>query len=273
MKKLLLASVAAGALSLAGAANAADLRMPLKAPPPPAPVFSWSGCYVGAHWGWGWGKLRGNSVATDGDVGTTFASGAHFDNTLSGPLFGGQLGCNYQWPGSQFVIGVEGSIAGADINGTQNRTAFLFGGTTTAVSASVHTKIDEIASFTGRIGWAGTGIFGNNNVLFYVKGGWAWAHQRTDLSIGQLIGNAPTIGPFNASFSGSRDGWTVGGGLEWALSFAPQASIFVEYDYYSFGHKDTVFQPFTFTSVDLQLHPTVNTVKIGVNYKIFGGPY
>ena len=283
MKKFLLTTVAAGALALAGAANAADLRMPLKAPPPPPPVFSWSGCYVGAHWGWGWGKFRGSAFTTASHFATTtLANGAGFDNSVSGPLFGGQLGCNYQWPGSQFVIGIDGSIAGADINGQRNRTVLLpFTDVTDFASGSVQTKIDSLASITGRIGWAGTGIFGNNNVLWYFKGGWAWANARTNLSITGLDHfGTPFFGPVNASFSGSRNGWTVGGGLEWALSFAPQASVFLEYDHYEFNHKDTIFNGSicggcfsTTTSIDLQLHPRVDTVKIGVNYRLFGGSY
>ncbi len=47
MKKFLLGSVALAAV-IAGPAMAAD--MPLKAPPPP-PVFSWTGCYVGIEGG------------------------------------------------------------------------------------------------------------------------------------------------------------------------------------------------------------------------------
>src|SRR5215831_12040942 len=100
MKKVLLASVATGALAIGSAASAADLRMPLKAPPPPAPVFSWSGCYVGAHWGWGWGKKKGQGFTTTYHGFTSWGS---FNNTVSGPVFGGQIGCNYQWPGSNFV--------------------------------------------------------------------------------------------------------------------------------------------------------------------------
>src|SRR5215813_5010973 len=104
MKNLLLAGVAAGALAIAGAAQAADLRMPVKAPIAAPPAFSWSGCYVGAHWGWGWGKQTGRGFnGADGSFNTTYGS---FDNKISGPLFGGQLGCNYQWPGSNFVVGV-----------------------------------------------------------------------------------------------------------------------------------------------------------------------
>jgi outer membrane immunogenic protein len=296
-KKLLYASVAGTAVTMAGAANAADLRMPLKAPPPPAPVFSWSGCSAGGHWGWGWGNS--NLGATPTHVYTTHAAtavgnGFGIGNNASGPTYGGQVGCDYQWPGSQFVIGVSGSWAGADINGQRDHTSrFTLGTGATATNASLttslHTKVDELASVTGRIGWAGTGIFGNNNALFYFKGGWAWAHERTDISGSLNFGVptstsmpfAPVTGtlPFAANFTSNRSGWTIGGGVEWALSFAPQASIFWEYDYYSFDHKDVIldgtglgFVGAAANNFTERFNPKINVVKVGVNYRFFGGP-
>jgi len=60
MKKLLLASVAGVALVAGAPADAADLgqRPVYKAPPvvAPVPVFTWTGCYIGAHGGFGWGR-------------------------------------------------------------------------------------------------------------------------------------------------------------------------------------------------------------------------
>src|SRR5437763_14925698 len=97
MIMLLLTSVAGIALIAAGSANAADLRAPVyKTPPPvaaPAPVFSWSGCFVGAHWGWGFGRkdVRESEFTTD------FARAASGRIDTSGPIFGGQVGCDYQF--------------------------------------------------------------------------------------------------------------------------------------------------------------------------------
>ena len=54
MKKFLLATVGLLALlGMAAPASAADL--PVKAPPPPvvAPVYNWTGFYIGANGGWG----------------------------------------------------------------------------------------------------------------------------------------------------------------------------------------------------------------------------
>ena len=93
MKRLLLAGVA---LSVATAASAADMQARPYTKAPPAlvsPAYNWSGFYIGAMGGYGWGS---------GDAG-------------SGGFGGGTIGYNWQFPGSQFVFGVEVDAAGASI--------------------------------------------------------------------------------------------------------------------------------------------------------------
>src|SRR5436190_22381450 len=131
MKKLLLGSVATGALIAAGSASAADLgvRPAYKAAPiaPPVPVFSWTGCHVGAHVGWGWGRHDVTHTAVGSSPGIlhptpsgnvtsfgSFSRSGRIDS--SGAIFGGQVGCDYQFFGG-WVIGIEGSASAADING------------------------------------------------------------------------------------------------------------------------------------------------------------
>ena len=57
MKRILLASVAA--LGLVGTASAADLAV---APVAYVPVFTWTGCYLGANGGWISEKSTYNTV-------------------------------------------------------------------------------------------------------------------------------------------------------------------------------------------------------------------
>src|SRR6266536_4023645 len=101
MKRFLLASVAT--IALVGAASAADIyrKAPPPAPPPPAaPAFSWTGCYIGAQGGWGWGRKTFDDTFTQrfndtGAVAFAFTDSADVDT--SGPVFGGQIGCDYQF--------------------------------------------------------------------------------------------------------------------------------------------------------------------------------
>src|SRR2546429_6563124 len=94
-KLIVSAAVAVSAIVCAGAASAADLAarpMPYAAP---APVFSWTGCYVGVHGGAG--------VLLD----QGFESGGVMrDRHGVGGLAGGQIGCNYQT--GMLVLGIEG---------------------------------------------------------------------------------------------------------------------------------------------------------------------
>ena len=57
IKKFL--AIAAAAVGLSTTAFAADMRMPMKAPPMPmATVFNWTGFYIGINGGWGWSNSR-----------------------------------------------------------------------------------------------------------------------------------------------------------------------------------------------------------------------
>ena len=262
-KNILLSGVAGLALFTAGSATAAD--MPLKVPAmAPVPVFSWTGCYVGGHGGWGWSKNdTSNTFLTSSGPGTqTLVANGRVD--ASGAVFGGQVGCNYQFAGN-WVVGIDGSVSATDIWGSAGdpRGQLIFGGFPTDPDRFNRVKTDWIASVTGRVGYA----WGMN--LLYFKGGGAWAHNRWDLS------DTLTGAPFGER-QYTRSGWTVGAGYEWAFKFAPDISMFVEYDHYDFG-------TINLASVDdatglnfpsngnrttlFNVKQTVEVAKVGVNYR------
>src|SRR5215472_14356534 len=118
MRKLLLSAVATLILAPA-AASAADLRMPVKAPPAPMPPpFSWTGFYIGGNLGGAWFR---------NDVTDTF--GLNFDNGNNNGVFigGGQVGFNYQvgnYAGGNFVWGLEWDFDGASNNNNNNNSVF-----------------------------------------------------------------------------------------------------------------------------------------------------
>jgi outer membrane immunogenic protein len=97
MKKFLLSGVALAVL-VATPALAADMatRGPVYKAPAVAPLFNWTGFYIGAHAGYGWGDASGFST--------------------NGWFGGGQLGVNYQFA-PNWVWGVEADISGADVSG------------------------------------------------------------------------------------------------------------------------------------------------------------
>jgi outer membrane immunogenic protein len=242
MKKLLLASLAATALMAATSVHAADLgrRPTYKAPPAvaPIPMFSWTGCYIGAQLGGGWGHKDWADVSADG-----FFLGEHgvIHHDVSGFLGGGQIGCNYQFA-SNWVVGIEGEGLGAGIDGSVTD-PFRAG-------EPLRVKTEWIAAVTGRLGWTW------DRWMLYGKGGGAWAGDKFHVDLFGV--------PFDAS--ATRSGWTVGAGLEWA--FARNWTVFAEYDFYDFGNRDTVFQcredsclPHRLVRIGQEIH----AVKVGVN--------
>jgi outer membrane immunogenic protein len=260
MKKLLLAGTSAAAIAISSAAGAAD--MPLKAAPyaSPAPVaYSWTGCYVGAHVGWGWGQSTLNDAgAAHTAAGATtglFLLGGTLPGSgtvnQSGGIFGGQVGCDYQL-GSNFVIGISGSAAGADISGGDTHVgSFSLAGVSSPISA----KTDFLADVSGRLGmtWG--------QALLYGKGGIAWSHNR--YAIDSVV--------VTSTGSDTATGALAGAGIEW--KFAPSWSAFVEYDHYFFDTQAVNFTgmfgvPFSQT---VNVKQDLDAVKVGLNYRFDWG--
>src|SRR3954451_1554666 len=108
MKRALLVGLSVVTLSV-GQASAADL--PVKARPmaPIAVAYNWTGCYIGGNVGGKWVRTSGS--ANIGPSLLTAPSTAVFADADSSTLIaGGQIGCNWQAPGSNWVFGVEGDL-------------------------------------------------------------------------------------------------------------------------------------------------------------------
>ena len=111
MKKLLIGVV--GLVALSGSAIAADLpARTYKAPPVVvAPIYDWTGFYIGANGGWGSSRNCWGIVPVGG---VTIADGCV---SRSGGVVGGQIG--YRWQTGQFVFGVEGQGDWANLSGSR----------------------------------------------------------------------------------------------------------------------------------------------------------
>ncbi|WP_431203798.1 outer membrane protein [Bradyrhizobium betae] len=264
-KRILLAAVSQIALVAASGADAADIQLKA-APRIAAPVYSWTGCYVGAHVGFGWGRhdvAASNSSFGPGDG----ASGSTSTNALdSGSgIFGGQLGCNYQFSGN-WVVGLQGDFAGTSLGGeVADPWDRIIPG---PFPGSIGVKTDWLASVTGRVGMTAW----DNRALFYLKGGAGFTRNRFDFNRSSYCFYADGCRDLNPAET--RVGWTVGTGAEWVLSPSlPNWTAFAEYNYYGFG-RDGASYPVGFIGVDARnalasARQDIQTVKVGVNYKLF----
>jgi outer membrane immunogenic protein len=256
MKKLLLAGVGVFALSAAVPATAADLpaRMPAKAPAYVAPIFSWTGFYVGGHVGW----ARVDLTETISAAPAGFPTGS-FGDDESGFIYGGQIGFN--WQINQFVIGVEGQLSGADIGRTVTITAAPGVGApagTATITATGTASVDWIATLAARFGVA----FGQS--LLFAKVGAAWLDWSSSASATAFTAGGLVLATAAATGGGTETGWMVGLGFEHA--FTPNWSAKIEYNYMDFGDSRTGAAGLV---VDTDL--TTHLVKVGVNYRF--GPF
>ena len=228
------AAIAATVIALSGSASAADLRLPLKAPPLP-PFFSWSGFYAGADVGYAWGR----DSTTEYLTGTNTLTGLKWNYSPSGAVGGLYAGGNYQT--GPAVLGIEGDIEGTGIQGG-------FNDVTTGGAGD--TLIDWQGSLRGRLGFAA------DKVLFYGTGGLAFA------DISHTYKNLVAV--TSETTSAVRTGWTAGAGVEMFVS--PHLLVRAEYRYSDFGkyRYDSVV---TFPGLTGEQNPRLNTVRIGTAYK------
>ncbi|MDC7789558.1 porin family protein [Rhodoplanes sp. TEM] len=250
MKTILLGTVAA--LAIAGTASAADLRMPVKAPPPVvAPVFSWTGCYIGGFVGGAWSADDPTVYDRDGyNVGETWSYKA--DSSFIG---GGTLGCNWQPVGSPFVLGLEGEVGYLSLEGS--------GYSPFGLEVISSTKVgDWYGMITGRLGYSW------DRAMIYVKGGAAF------VDVEHSIVDAVLPATVAASVSDTKVTWTVGGGIEWA--FDMNWSIKAEYMYIGLNGSETSCGVATVTAPVGTFcwdhdYDGIHTAKIGLNYRFGGG--
>jgi outer membrane immunogenic protein len=232
MKKLLIAFIAALALS-ARSAFAADLApVPYyKAPPQAPPVWSWTGFYVGIDGGYGWNTNTGGELCYDpagvlfgGICAVGYATGPVV--RPSGGLFGGEAG--YNWQTGVIVAGIETDMQWSGIRGTSAPVLIGSG------PSGTYTATDNMTWFgttRGRIGF-----LANPDLLMYATGGVIYAGE----SVSSLSAPLPGfIGTYPASTSTTRTGGVAGAGIEYR--FNGNLSAKLEELYYDMGSIQNVF--------------------------------
>ncbi|HLL27434.1 MAG TPA: outer membrane protein [Xanthobacteraceae bacterium] len=151
---------------------------------------------------------------------------------IRGSMAGGTAG--YNWQAGNWVLGVEGDFDWAHMQATQFVTC----------GSGCTTKFDEFGSARARLGYA------NGMYLLYATGGAAFTRARI------FSGSGVINGPWDTT-----TGWTVGGGLEGALS--RNWSWKIEYLFARFDHfADAPAAIPTFASQN-----KFDIVRAGVNYR------
>jgi outer membrane immunogenic protein len=246
VKKLILALTAVAAFG--GQAIAADMAArPVKALPPPPPVYSWTGCYLSGGGGYGMYNNDHNQIVTGapngGGVAFPVGTISQSNITTGGRGYLGTVGggCDYQFGGGglfgNLLIGAFADYTFSDIHGDYQTFAHYFADGS-AVGNVGSLKQKDSWAVGGRIGWVVT-----PQLMTYFNGGYTESQFdgvgfRNNLAGGGFLNNVTGL----ALPSQTYRGWFLGGGTEYALGFAAIPGLFLrtEYRYSEFEGKTTV---------------------------------
>jgi outer membrane immunogenic protein len=294
MKHLIPAGVAS--MMIAGSAFAAD--MPLKAPAP-APSLDWNGFYVGGTFGGDWSDKNFVNVVTTNSftnfpvlspdgvsaaVASAAASSAVVGAGKTRGFTGGfEAGYNYQFE-SNVVVGLETDIEYLSGRGSGSATEVVgrtgFPGLTYTSTLTDSDHLHYLGTVRGRLGFLPTSSFlPTPSLLAYLTAGLAYGGASSSTAI--TGGETPITGSSNiagaGTFSGTRIGFTFGGGFEWMLN--RNWTVKAEYLHYDLGTANysngrmtafgvgapgfITFSDLSTSSVDF----SGDLVRAGVNYK------
>ncbi|MBK1865098.1 outer membrane protein [Aestuariivirga sp. YIM B02566] len=237
LKKLLLASAAS--VLMMGAAQAADVEAP------PA-VYDWTGGYIGIQGGYAWGKT---DAETDIDPEFTAIDSLDVDDFKANGFLGGAH-VGYLLQSDSFVYGVEADIEYADLN---DEVDIVFDGG--GDGGTGEKDIDWLGSLRLRAGIAA------DRALFYATGGLAvgGVSLETDLSEDAL-----DAGLTNDDYDKTKWGWTLGAGVEYAVTDALSARI--EYRYTDLGKSDVRVETEDGFGVDGETDNDFHAVRAGLSW-------
>lgn len=207
-------------------AYAADLPSRVAAPVLTAPIFTWTGLYVGGTVGYGMTDAR----VANGDLAyDVFSTGAgSVRNRPAGLTFGPTLGFNLQAT-PNLVVGLETDYQWTRQSKSASRAgSFNLGtgptldGTYTMTGA---TRLNSFGTLRARLGFVPTSL---PQTLLFVSGGLAYGSVKTSLSssaTGTYTNTTDCEGPSGCAFvqsaAGSANsyqvGWALGAGIESVL--------------------------------------------------------
>lgn len=200
---------------------------------------SWTGFYIGGHWGHGFGDNSEMVTLANGMTAREGEGNYDLKNTIRGL----QLGFNYQTP-DRFVFGFEGDFTwlGKGFDEERDYVSTEGAGLNLLIGdpfleAKRESNLDWLSTLRVRAGYAL-----DDNLMVYGTGGVAFLKQtenRTQFMLEKFIGSGNrywTVPTFVESASPTQIGWTLGGGLEYQI--AGGWSLKAEYLYSGFRGKD-----------------------------------
>jgi len=266
-------------IAVSTSAHAADLAYKIPSPAAAPVTDHWSGFYLGGNVGAAWSDTHATpgSFVRQGPGGGIDFPGRQavgqfpgFNVGAVGATGGFQVGYNRQFA-PNWVAGLEADLAATDLNKTDTRvfpeTHFIDFPLSPieANTESATQKLKWLGTVRGRLGFTTL----DNRLLTYATGGLAYGKIRDSAyTIGVPDGAGTAM--VGASADGVRVGWSVGGGMEYAL--ANNWSAKLEYLYYDLGSRTLTLDYGSVpgdagNKINYRFRDTGNLVRVGLNYR------
>lgn len=273
MKLVAFAATVAACVGVACAASAADRSLKDFPDYEIYPPAMWSGFYIGGHVG---GASTDTSVS---DTYTYINYDPHKTTDLgkTGLMSGVQVGYNVQKKTA--LYGIEADLG--YLNVSNDASAHLQDNGTGSLACdgtgTQQCKLDAKYSISGGLYGDVTGRLGyvNEKTLLYMKGGAAFLNVDVDANY-KGYNHWTGTKPFDFSAGETLWGWTLGAGVEYALT--SKVSIKAEYQHFDFGSMKLDYYKQITTccggsgtatlSGAAETDVTVDAVSVGLNYHL-----
>lgn len=226
--------------------------------------FTWTGFYVGINGGGGWGNGDTTFRPLPDQARFPELNSTKLKSDLDGGFGGGQIGFN--WQTGKFVFGVEADFQGGDVGGDRTIRpipADLALTTPNGPGTFLRTEQDLnwFGTARGRIGFAPI-----CKLLIYGTGGLAYGNADYKAETNFAADGGPI---FRTSHDDTNVGWTVGGGLEYAIN--KHWTVKAEYLYIDLNNESRTVNPNSPNFAPLQVRNSwdteMHTVRAGLNFK------
>ena len=228
------------AVAATSGASAADLprrTQPAAAPVYAPPIFTWTGFYAGLNAG---ANINDNRYAWRPFFNSNGQSGLGFTG-------GAQIG--YNWQMGALVLGLETDI---NYRGASRSDGAGFGGS--------NASSGYFGTVRGRLGYA------FDRLLIYGTGGLAYGDANFPTSVVGVDAFGVPRAFYGSNNAGTRLGWTLGAGAEYALS--QNWSIKAEYLYVDLGRSNVGYvDALSGVPVVATARNRDHVVRMGVNYR------
>lgn len=225
------------------------------------PTFSWTGVYVGLNSGVAIndssyrvspaGLFSGPAFTANNPLRT---DSADFDDAAF--TGGGQLGYNYQFGSLVFGLELDANYNGVDESDAVNRALAA-----PLIGSFIHTvkqKFDFFGTVRPRIGFTPV-----DRLLVYGTTGLAYGRIRSRSNVLFTAAGDNYIG----STSRTRAGWTLGSGLEFAVTnnwIVRFEYLYVDFGKFSYSYTNQLFPGFDYST---EIKTREHVLRLGFNFK------